>query len=289
MNLNVRNVTHEEIRSYYTDAAVDYWATWLDNRNLAMHFGIQEDSAMDHSVSLSNATEVIADLAQVRADDRVLDAGCGLGGSSLLLASRRRARVTGVALGADQIEQARREARRRSVSERTQFLVADFSSLPFPAKSFDVVWAQESLCHATDKSAFFNEVGRVLTPGGRVVVADFMLRRQQFSGSERTLLEEWFDGWKLPGLWTAGQHRNAALAAGLSNICIRDVTSYSLPSHRRLFQRARRAWPLETLMRLAGLRNQIQSGNFVAALRQYQTLRKDCWFYGILSARRNTG
>jgi tocopherol O-methyltransferase len=112
---------------------------------------------------------------------------------------------------------ARREAKRRGCSAKAHFLVAD-------AESFDVVWAQESLCHANEKAAFFNEAARVLAPGGRVVVSDFMLRRASVSPEDRLLLEEWLDGWALPELWTAVQHANAARTAGLRD---------SLPRHQR--------------------------------------------------------
>src|SRR5215469_1310795 len=121
MNFSARKVTNRDIRSYYTHAATDYWAAWLNGRNLAMHFGYQEDNTMGHSASLTNATEVLADIAKVSAGDRVLDAGCGLGGTTLWLASRRRAQVTGIALGVDQIGSARSEAVRRAVSNRGQF------------------------------------------------------------------------------------------------------------------------------------------------------------------------
>ncbi len=286
MTLSARKVTNRDIRSYYTHAAIDYWAAWLNGRNLAMHFGYQENNSMGHSASLTNATEVLADIAKVSAGDRVLDAGCGLGGTTLLLASRRRARVTGIALGLDQIGSARNEALRRAVSDGAQFLVADFTVLPFVKKSFDVVWAQESLCHATDKAAFFAEAARVLAPNGRLVIADFMLTRRSISGPDQKLLDEWLAGWKLPDLWTAGQHANAAHAAGLSDIRIQDVTRCTLPSHRRLYQKARTALPIALLLRLTGIRDHLQHGNFVGALRQYETLRKDCWFYGIMSARK---
>jgi tocopherol O-methyltransferase len=281
-----RKITNDEIRSYYAQTAFDYQATWLNSLNLAMHFGYQDDKSTSHSESLTNSNKVLADLAQVRPGDRVLDAGCGLGGTSLWLATERHARVVGIALGTDQVGLARCVARRRSSSTTARFLVADFSALPFPAKSFDVVWAQESLCHANDKSRFFHEAARVLMPNGRVVVADFMLKRLSVSGADRALLGEWYDGWKLPGLWTAAQHANAASAAGLCDVSIQDVTANTRPSHRRLYERARRAFPLAILLSLTGHRNSVQDGNVIAAVRQYETLRNDCWFYGFLLAHK---
>jgi len=286
MKLDTRKITNEQIRSYYTHTSGDYWAAWLDDQNLSMHFGYQETSTTSHSVSLTKAIEVLAGIAEIAPGDRVLDAGSGIGGSSLWLATKKKADVVGIALGLDQVRTARGEARRKASSENAQFLVADFTALPFDAGRFDVVWAQESLCHAYDKSAFFKEAARVLAPGGRIVVSDFMLRRSSVSKEDRALLQEWFDGWALPDLWTAAQHANAARAAGLHDVCIRDVTQCTLPSHRRLYERARWALPIATLLRLAGLRSAVQDANVVASVRQYQTLRRDCWFYAIMSARK---
>jgi tocopherol O-methyltransferase len=285
-NMGRRKITNADVRAYYRSTLVDYENVWLDDDNLAMHFGYQEDPRTGHATSLLKANEVIAELANICKGDRVLDAGCGLGGGSLWLAKQKGARVTGIALGMDQIRVARREARRRSLATRAKFIVADFTQLPFDTNSFDVVWAHESLCHTHDKLAFFREVARVLVPKGRVVVADFMLRQQQQSRNDSTLLKQWFDGWRLADLWTAAQHAHAAKAAKLCDLCIRDFTPYTIASHRRLYQRARRSFPIETILRMAGLRPPMLHANFVAALRQYQTLRKCLWFYGVLSGRK---
>lgn len=128
-----RKVTATEIRSYYRSTFPDYRDFWMDNDNLSMHFGYRDRAATDHAASLIKANEVLADLTKIGAGDRVLDAGCGIGGGSLWLAKNRGARVTGIALGADQISKAVREAKRRSLEAQTEFLVADFMMLPFAA------------------------------------------------------------------------------------------------------------------------------------------------------------
>jgi tocopherol O-methyltransferase len=281
-----RKIAIAEVRSYYSSTLPDYKKVWLNGDNLAMHFGYQEDRTTDHAASLLKANEVLADLACIAEGNRVLDAGCGLGGGSLWLAKQRRARVTGIALGTDQILIARREAQRRSLAERAQFMVADFTTLPFASSSFDVVWAHESVCHTHDKSTFFREVARVLVPDGRLVVADFMLRERQRTKADTLLLKQWFDGWKLADLWTAAQHAYTAKAAGLHNISIQDFTPYTIPSHRRLYHRARRTFPVEMALQMAGVRPPMRHANFVAAVRQYQTLCKRLWFYGVLLAKK---
>ena len=281
-----RAVSAREIRSYYSGTLADYKTFWMNSENLSMHFGHGKGRGASHAVSLVKANEVLADLAQVSEGDRILDAGCGLGGSSMWLAKERRAHVTGIALGHDQITMATQEASRRSLTARTQFLVADFMKLPFPNDSFDIVWAHESICHAQERSAFFKEAARVLVTNGRLVIADFLLRRIPRGTYDNFLLEQWFDGWKLADLWTAEQHTRAAGAAGFDSVCIQDFTPHTIASHRRLYQMARRASPVEMILQMAGLRDSARHRNFVAALRQYQTLRRSCWFYGVISARK---
>jgi tocopherol O-methyltransferase len=274
------------VSEYYRNTVGDYFAFWMDRSNPALHFGYHESAGISHLNSLSQANRMLADAVAIAPGERVLDAGCGLGGSSFWLAANRGTEVTGIALGLDQIVWARGEASRRHLSDACTFLVADFLSLPFPDRHFDVVWAQESLCHACDKAAFFQDAYRVLQSGGRIVVADFFLRTESLSNACRVLLEEWLEGWKVPGLWTAAQHANAAKSVGFVDVTLSDVTSRTISSHRRLYNRAIRSLPFAVLMQAAGMRNSMQHGNVISALRQYEALRNNCWFYGILSARK---
>jgi len=102
---------------------------------------------------------------------RLLDAGCGRGGSSLLLAGLYPLlRITGVTLSAYQAAAARAAARARGLDARVKFIRASMLSLPFPENMFDRAWACESTEHVPSLSAFFSEMARVCVPGARLVV-----------------------------------------------------------------------------------------------------------------------
>lgn len=277
---------NKEVSDYYYQTWIDYFLAWRNSNNLALHFGYQDGARLSHSQSLSHANKVLADTIGIRPGERVLDAGCGLGGSSFWLATHRSVTTTGIALGFDQVASAEREARHLCLSERCRFLVADFQCLPFADAYFHVVWAQESLCHSFAKSDFFKEAYRVLQPGGRIVIADFFLRSQTISPSNRAVLREWLDGWKIPSLWTAAEHCKAAACSGFSRVSVQDVTTHTFRSHRRLYKMAILALPIAVILKRVGMRTSIQHGNVIAALRQYQALRSNTWFYAILSAHK---
>ena len=274
----------EAIVEYYDETWIDYRILWLNKDNLAVHFGYTDDSTRSHTDALKNMNRVLADRVRIQPGERVLDAGCGVGGSSLWLATERGAEVVGITLAARQAAMARSNALRRGVTDRVQFEVADFTATPFPDASFDVVWAVESLCHAPRKAAFYREAARLLRPGGRVIVADFVRAARPLDSTGERLLHEWLDGWAVPDIDTPGEHLEHLASAGFAEPRLDDVTTHTRPSLRRLYRMAYWTYPLALLGRVTGVRSDVQHGNVIASIRQYQALRRDAWFYSILSA-----
>jgi cyclopropane fatty-acyl-phospholipid synthase-like methyltransferase len=274
----------DAIVGYYNETWLDYRVLWLNRDNLAVHFGYTDDSTRSHTDALKNVNRVLADRVQIQPGERVLDAGCGVGGSSLWLATERSARVVGITLAARQVEMARSHAARRGLTERVHFDVADFTATPFPEASFDIVWAVESLCHAPRKSAFYQEAARLLRPGGRVVVADFVRTARPLDPTGEQLLHEWLDGWAVPDIDTSAEHLEHLAAAGFTDARLDDVTVRTRPSLRRLYRMAYWTYPLAVLGRVTGVRSEVQHGNVVGSIRQYQALCHGAWFYSILSA-----
>jgi tocopherol O-methyltransferase len=274
----------EAIVGYYDETWLDYRMLWLNRDNLAVHFGYTDGSTRSHTDALKNMNRVLADRVRIQPGERVLDAGCGIGGSSLWLAAERSARVVGITLAARQVTMARSHAARRGLTDRVHFEVADFTATPFPDASFDIVWAVESLCHAPRKAAFYQEAARLLRPGGRVVVADFIRAARPLDPTGEQLLHEWLDGWAVPDIDTPAEQLGHLAAAGFTDVRLDDVTVHTRPSLRRLYRMAYWTYPLAVLGRVTGIRSEVQHGNVIASIRQYQALRHRAWFYSILSA-----
>jgi SAM-dependent methyltransferase len=119
-----------------------------------------------HSGGLRASRELL-ELAQIRAEDRVLDIGAGLAGPARMLASAPGCRVDCLELSADFCAGARLLNRLTGLQDRIEVHQGSALAPPFPDDSFDVVWMQNVGMNIEDKPKLYDEIYRVLKPGGR--------------------------------------------------------------------------------------------------------------------------
>jgi tocopherol O-methyltransferase len=219
----------QRVARYYRDTTEESYLKWGGDA-LALHLGLSDDGApiveratLDAQLLRMNAH--LADGARIGPGTRVLDAGCGVGGSSIWLARERGAEVTGITLDAGQVEFARRFAAERG-AHATRFEVADFSRTPFAQGAFDVVWNLESLCHASDPAACIRHVATLLRPGGRFVCADFF----RAMWAPDVDVDAMCEGWVLPNLQTVEAVASMLREAGFASVEIEILTPRVMPS-----------------------------------------------------------
>ena len=128
----------------------------------------------------------------------VLDVGCGIGGSSRILAKAYGFETTGVTISPKQVQRAT-ELTPEDVTAK--FQVDDALNLSFPDNSFDVVWSIEAGPHMPDKAKYAQEMVRVLKPGGLLVVADWNQRddrQKPLNFWEKPVMRQLLDQWSHP-------------------------------------------------------------------------------------------
>ena len=274
---------HQKIIDYYRDTENAYRDSWDLDNSLSIHYGYRDEKVHSFSQSLLRMNEVMMEAGAIHSADRVLDAGCGVGGSCIFLASVTGCRVTGISLSDRQVEQAAENAIKRQVDGLVDFKRMNYCATEFPDQSFDVVWGCESICYADDKEQFIKEAWRLLRPGGRLIVADGFVTT--FENNEHPVIRRWLDGWQVNYLETPGRFSGFMKEAGFTNMKYRDISKETVHSSRRLY----RFYFLASLYLLWKKINfskpatEMQKKNIRACKYQYKGMKKGLWEYGLIT------
>jgi cyclopropane fatty-acyl-phospholipid synthase-like methyltransferase len=274
------------VRAYYDQTWWDYRAIWLGGRDRAMHFGYWCADTRNHADSLFRMNEVLADKVGIAAGDRVLDAGCGVGGSAMWLAQKRGARVVGITPVSSQVRRARCFARDRGLDGMVTFEQHDYLHTPYDDASFDVVWAQESVAHADQKDAFVAEAFRLLRPGGRLLIVDFFRWHRAYPVADERLLVDAIRDWAAPDFSTQQEMDRWAWDAGFVDVTWTDITEHMRHSWNRLYLIASLLYPLGVVLRALRLRTEVQHANLRGSINGWRALQRNLWHESILTARR---
>jgi len=138
-----------------------------------------ELGALDHfHTGGLQASRELLEVAQIRAEDCVLDIGAGLAGCARLIASEVGCRVDCLDMSADYCTGAELLNRLTGLEHRINVHQGGALDLPFPADSFDVVWMQNVGMNIADKPKLYEEIARVLKPGGRFAFQEVAAGKQ---------------------------------------------------------------------------------------------------------------
>lgn len=276
--------TTHDIARYYDLSEVHYRRFWSLRQSRSLHYGYWDESTKTFHEALLNINRVLADMAGIKEGDAVLDAGCGVGGSSLWLAAQRGCNVTGISLSAKQVSRANAYAAEAGLADKVRFERADYLNTPYPSGSFDIVWAIESVCHAADKHDFIREAHRLLKKGGRLIVADFF-KTPNLSPQDEEAVKTWAHGWAVNDFATAEEFEYGLAATGFHHVNVRDASKAIMPSAKRLYRAYFIGKPAAVLYRLfKGDVTSLSKNNVETAYQQYKTLKKGLWKYGLITA-----
>ena len=282
----IKEETKQEIIHYYDTCEANYKRWWDLDRSLAMHAGFWDNSTKSLTDALAKENETLADIAGIKAGEYVLDAGCGYGGSVFWLAGHRHAKVVGITLCEKQISLANEHASKRQFVHAPEFLIMDYTQTAFPASTFDVVWAIESVCHAEDKSDFIREAYRILKPGGRLILADGFHVKNDYTSEEKSLLAKAVNGWAVSSMESSPNFEHFLKEQGFKNTKVIDATPKVLPSSKRLYLYSFPAIAWSYLGEFFGWSSLTQTRDFQSYHYQYHAVKRGLCKYLIFFAQK---
>lgn len=238
----------DRIKLHYDLASDYYLKLWGEH----IHHGYwptdESKSIETKEQAQINLIALLLEISQLKEGARVLDVGCGIGGTSRYLASRLGCTVTGITISTSQVEIATRLSKAAAATEtgeaeaepdaegfyrlgkgRVKFIELDAEKMgdhfaaakegaisgETDADAFDAVWISEALSHFPNKRLFFTNARRVLRPGGVIALADWAkaenLTEQQFEATIKPIE----DGMLLPPLLAIPEYVKSATEAGL--------------------------------------------------------------------------
>lgn len=223
------NVTARQIARYY-DANTEHFLRFGGaGDTAAIHRAVWAPGVKSRDDAFLYLNRLIARVISSLNDEdvdtlRVLDLGCGVGGTATWLAQALGVRVTGITISGPQRAVAELRATRLGVAHLTDFITADFNSLP------DLVQAQaacaiESFVHASDAEQFFAMAARQIDPGGKLIICDDFLNTPLSLGA-KPWVTRFTRGWHLNNLLSAEEVKELAAKAGFHLVEEHDLSAY---------------------------------------------------------------
>ena len=222
-------MNHEhKVRAFYDDAIHCYQSIMGDR----WHHGDPQAEARGESTlrACELLEETLASLSGLKKGDRALDFGSGIGGPTMHMSKVSSASFIGVTNNDGLTQRARQKAAENRLAGQVSFLTigdTDYQTLPaFADGCFNAVTFYESVCHLSDKAAFFRAAFRVLAHGGPLVGIDWLQRPFGLHQSEAAItrfIQPVNESTCFSELGTVSRYKSGLEEAGFQVIMARDM------------------------------------------------------------------
>jgi tocopherol O-methyltransferase len=276
--------TKNDIAEYYNTTQIHYEKWWDLKNGLSLHYGIWEEGIKNFAEALTNTNRILMNLSNIQDSEKILDAGCGVGGAAIFLSNNKNVKVIGITLSEKQVKFATASAIAGRSDHNVSFHLIDYTDTPFDDGTFDVVWACESISSAPDKNDFIRESYRVLKKGGRLILSDFFLT-DDHQEDKNGWIKKWCQTWSISNLETSDLFVNSLMDGGYE---VKENINYT----KNIYRSARRMYLAAILGGLPSeIYNILHPGvtrfakkHYLSGYYQFKAVKENLWEYRIMLA-----
>jgi tocopherol O-methyltransferase len=178
----IRSNDKSRIIEHYDVVSPYYRSLWGEH----LHHGYWIRGDESKEKAQLQLIEHLAQVADVKRGADILDIGCGFGATSIYLAKRYNATVTGITISSVQVEMASQAAAVERLDAK--FLLMDAEAMDFQ-RQFDVLWSVESISHYQNLPRFFASAAKLLKPGGTFAITDWFKKENLTPDETRKSIE----------------------------------------------------------------------------------------------------
>lgn len=215
---------HDTVRDYY-ERNTRHFVRWGQGSNAgAIHRAIWGPGVRSREQAMHYVHELGLEQLRRHPDPRLVDMGCGVGGSIQYLMQRCEGTAEGITISEQQAQLATRRLAEVGLGDRCTIRRADFLESATSPGQATLCLAIEAFVHAARPAAFFERAAEHLAPGGRLMICDDFLADE--SQRQHTDVERFQRGWHTGPLCTREQADAHAVKAGLSAVSSSDLTPF---------------------------------------------------------------
>jgi ubiquinone/menaquinone biosynthesis C-methylase UbiE len=226
----------QDVIEYYEKFWSKFILWYEADKTLGIHLGYYDEKVKNSLDAVFRMNDLVWELLGFSNKQKVkiLDAGCGVGGTSIHLAKQHpNATFTGITNVLTHVKLAYQFAKEHQTSSNLEFFEDDYCKTRFPDNHFDGVFALESINYANNKEILIREMYRVLKPGGKLVILDGLKRNEPFNPIIDKIYRVWLAGRALTELEAYDEFAESMYNTGFYQIKINDIAQYVGKSYTR--------------------------------------------------------
>jgi len=185
-NIDLRKSNAQKFVDSFYNIATDFYETGWGQ---SFHFAPRGRSETFRE-SIIRHEHYLALKLNIKPTDYVLDVGCGIGGPMRNIATFTGAKIVGVTINQYQVNRGNELNKQEGLAKQCLLKQGDFCKLAaFADNTFDKIFAIESTCHSPNRCDVYDQVYRVLKPGGLFASYEWVLNADKFDANNKQHLQ----------------------------------------------------------------------------------------------------